>query len=75
MIGFTIQNMKIKKIETKLPTKDLSEFKNLLIFFNPNFVAKSFKSIGNEETRLQRVIKRNPLVGDLIRRLDMFEID
>jgi hypothetical protein len=67
--------MKIKKIVTRLPKKDLSEFKDLLIFFNPNFVAKSFKIIGNEETRLQRVIKRNPLVGDLIRKLDMFEID
>ena len=44
-------------------------------FFNPNFNANSFKSINNSNTKLQRIINKNPNVGELIKRLDMFEID
>lgn len=65
----------VTKIICNLPKKDLSEFKDLLIFFNPNFNANSFKSINNSNTKLQRIINKNPNVGELIKRLDMFEID
>ena len=67
--------MEKKRIKNNLPKKDLSEFKDLLIFFNPNFNAKSYISIDNSNTRLSRVIKRNPKVADLIKAFDMVEVN
>ncbi len=64
-----------KRIENSFEHKQVSEFKDLLIFFNPKFTASTYISTDNSNNKLQRIVKKNPKVVDLIKAFDCFEID
>ena len=53
---------------------DLDSKKELLSWFYPKLESKQFAIVTNKDKKLIKVISKNPLVLDLVNKLDLMEV-
>ena len=53
---------------------DIDSKKELLAWFYPKLVIHQIETVSNKDSKLKRVIKKNPLVLKLVQELDLMEV-